>query len=584
MTSSDIEDQEVASLPKGGGEAEAEPEVEDVEATETDDPNPNLGSAAQTATQLSLSPSERATLEHPVSLPCWISWMERPFRVKSVQNGVVLPEATGWAMDAAARGPLNMVGSYVGVALIALASVDAGCTQLNNCDKTIYGLRPSSMVTVVTAVVGVAAALLMPICGAVVDHTPHRRLIGGLTAAILVIITGIQISISQSNWFLILILEAVGGFTLLVHVAAVFSYLPDLATQQEDYVHYTASFNIRQYCTQTLFAGSVVLISFLSTVKGDPVGNAVRTSRAASALAFGMSFLLLVYAWGLKFRPRPALRSTDQSLWTVGFTSVYKTSKEVFFVKKYKALRWLMIAMLWSPETGAGVVGSIAVTYLQVFLQLKAIPIAITLLLLLFFHLPGSVLSKIVSNRWNPLHSYRMALTCFTISSAVAVPILHGPTVPVVLVYCVASTWGICLGWIYPSQRVLFCTLIPRGSGREFEFMGLFTFFGHILSWLPPVLFIILNENQVSMQWGLALLPMFFGLAVVCTLFMGTFQDAVLAVDPTNEYYQGVGSSRASSGEKVSSGQSDLNNPRDYPHLTLQLDEYGVSHQGDEEQ
>lgn len=469
----------------------------------------------------SLAPSELATLRHVIHVPKYLSWFEYPFRIKSVSTGRILPEATGWGMDAAARGPLNLVGTYVGVALIRIASVDAGCTQLQNCDNTIYGLKPSSMLTAATAIVGVAAALLMPIVGAIVDHTPHRRIIGQISAIILVTITAIQMSLNESNWFPILCLEAIGGFTLLVHVAAVFSYLPDLSIHVKDYIHYTSSFNLRQFTSQTLFAAFVTVISYFTQVKGDPVGNSIRTSRAASAITFGFSFLLLGYAWSFSFRKRPAIRRlrNNESLWTVGFSSVYRTSKEVF--SELQALKWLMIALLWSPESGAGVISSIAVTFLQVAVKMTAFQISITLLILLASHLPGTIISRFVCNKYNPLVSYRMAMVAFAVASSLAAWLINTPLVA----YIFACLWGMCLGWIYPSQKVLFCTLIPKG--QEFEFMGLFTFFGHILGWLPTILFTVMNERGVNIRWGFAVLPIFYILAFLCTCFMGDYNEAV---------------------------------------------------------
>ena len=43
-------------------------------------------------------------------------------------------------------------------------------------------MKPSSLLTTVTAVVSVLAALVMPFVGAVVDHSSHRKTIGSLTA------------------------------------------------------------------------------------------------------------------------------------------------------------------------------------------------------------------------------------------------------------------------------------------------------------------------------------------------------------------------------------------------------------------
>jgi hypothetical protein len=215
---------------------------------------------SQDGLSLSLSPSERATIEHHIHAPAWLSWFE------STDTGRFLPEATGRNTDADARGPLKIVGTFVGVALIARSSVDAECERLVGCEETIYGLKSSSFLTTVASVVGVPVALLIPIFGAIVDRpTPHRRSIGMVTAVILVVITGIQIIINTIDWFAILCLGAIGGPTLLVHGAAVFSCLPGLALSERYYNHCPASFNIKQFACQTLYADLVVPISQLTT-------------------------------------------------------------------------------------------------------------------------------------------------------------------------------------------------------------------------------------------------------------------------------------------------------------------------------
>jgi MFS-type transporter involved in bile tolerance (Atg22 family) len=82
---------------------------------------------------------------------------------------------------------------------------------------------------------------------------------------------------------------------------------------------------------------------------------------------------------------------------------------------------------------------------------------------------------------------------------------------------------------MYPSQRVLFCTLIPKK--QEFEIMGLFVTYGLILSWLPPLIFTAMNERGIDMRWGLSIIAFFSALAFVCTLPIGKYALAVAQVN-----------------------------------------------------
>ena len=191
-----------------------------------------------------------------------------------------------------------------------------------------------------------------------------------------------------------------------------------------------------------------------------------------------------------------------------------------------------MVSLLWSPEAGAGVVLSIAVTFLTVTIKLTGIEIAKTSLILMVGNLFGSFFSKRVCAIINPLNSYRVALFTLGCCIACSAIYLNGPR-KLMEVYLTAAGWGFNMGWVYPSQRVLFCTLIPKG--QETEMMGLFVFVGQILGWLPSLLFTIINEKGIELQYGLGLVGGFCVLAVVCTLPMGSYEDACLQAAQASE-------------------------------------------------
>ena len=85
--------------------------------------------------------------------------------------------------------------------------------------------------------------------------------------------------------------------------------------------------------------------------------------------------------------------------------------------------------------------------------------------------------------------------------------------------------WGFLMGWFYPLSTTVFCTLIPRG--QESEMMGLFTFVGQVIVWLPPLFFGVLNEAGWSMKWGLVLDAAFFAAALVVCKCSVRFEEAV---------------------------------------------------------
>lgn len=474
------------------------------------------------------------------SAPLWFSFIEYPFHVKNPKDGRKLPEAAGWAMDSAARGPANQLGSFVGSAILRMASKQAGCLDPRNCSKTLSsGMKPSSLLTATSAIVGVAAAILMPFVGAIVDHTNYRKTVGVVSALVVVGATGVQISISQdrNNWLFILVVDAVHSFALMVHTTAVFAYLPDLTTDEEVIPHYTTHFNVRQCCAQFMFT-AFLLIAGKVRGANQTLASSVQTARDAAGISFAFTLLFFGYSWIFLFRKRPALSKVpeDQSLLTTGFLQVRHTAAKIW--RDYHALKWFMISLLWSPEAGSGVVLSIAVSFLVVDIKLTGQDIAKVFLLLMCGNVLGAFASKWITARMNPLNTYRLGLVLLSISIAVTVAIVDSPD-KIGAAYGLSVWWGVGMGLTYSAQRVLFCTLIPKG--QETEMMGLFTFSGQILGWLPPLLVTIMNENGIDLRYGMLVVLGFCMLAVVCMLPMGDYMEATKRVaNDSDEKYQSV--------------------------------------------
>lgn len=363
-------------------------------------------------------------------VPQWLSFVEYPFRIQDGGDGSYLPEVTGWGMDAAARGPLNQLGSFVGSAVLRMAALDAGCASPKNCSLSVYGgpFKPSSLLTATSAIVGIVAALLMPFVGALVDHTRHRKLLGTVSGFFIVLLTGMQISISLEpiNWLFILVLDACGTFSMLVHATVVFAYLPDFSTEEDSISTYTSFFQIHQYIGQIIFALSLLLANNLRGADRS-IQSTVRTASDGAGIAFGMGLLLIGYAWMFLFSKRPALSQIPegQSFLATGFIQVKNTSQKI--AENYKALKWFMISLLLSPEAGAGVVLAIVVSFLVTDVQISSTELLYTGLVLMGGNIVGALFSKLIVRKINPLNSYRAGMLCLAFSIGISSGIIRGP-------------------------------------------------------------------------------------------------------------------------------------------------------------
>lgn len=467
--------------------------------------------------------------------------VETPFRIVNPTTKNVVNEATGWAMDAAARGPLNQAGSFVGAAVLRSALKEAA---LNGTGR-VYGFRPGSLLTMASVITGIVCAITMPFVGAIVDHTRYRKHVGFFTAFAVCVITGCQTIISEDNWFPVLILEIVGGFTLIAHMTASMAYLPDLTEYEEELAHYTSRFNITQYSFQVCFVGFITGLSY--GIKA----NTILTARVAAGTACGVSTIYLGYSWMFLFRKRPPLSKVPEgdNILNTGFRQIGKTAKLIF--TKYRALKWFMIALLWSPEAGAGVVLSMAVTFLTVEIRLTGIQIGLISITLLTATIPGSAFAKWSMSKLNPLISFRISLFYMACCVGLTSGILTGPERKNYS-YLFAFLWGLAYGWVYPCQRVMQCTMIPKGQNNEI--MGFFSFCAQILGWLPALIFSIMNEQGVDMRWGLSLIALFLLLAIFFTFFIGSYEEAVAQVSEENETAEMAETTGDQFQDEVSSG------------------------------
>lgn len=81
------------------------------------------------------------------------------------------------------------------------------------------------------------------------------------------------------------------------------------------------------------------------------------------------------------------------------------------------------------------------------------------------------------------------------------------------------------LGWLVPTEKVLFCTLSPKH--RQAEMMGVLLCVHMSFSWLPPLLFSIINEAGYSLRWALASDNLLLLIALFISWYIGDYKRAV---------------------------------------------------------
>lgn len=441
------------------------------------------------------------------------------------------------------RGAIVISHLFISSAFIYLAAQQAGCEDSTTrevdttCEKNVYGLRPSSLVAIIATLSGVLAALFMPIIGAIIDYTPHRRLVGISSATLIWGIQFVQIWTNSQTWFAMLILQVINGFIYQVQFISTFAYFPNVAdiVGEQTMNNFLAKFRMIQFGSMLVFLLLVILFSMVVPNITDVITSMI--SQTLSAIWIGICFLVGWFT--LPDVPRRHTLGTEQSLLTAGFLQTWHTTRRI--VREYgKSLQWYFFAVIFA-EAGANAFTSLSVTYMNVVLQMSSQQIGVQYLIVLLCTIPGSKLGEFVSNRLNPSISFRLCLTFFSLVTAIAALVLTGPTMQVVC-YIFGIFWGISLGWyvlfhiifsyflfpwshfffllykrklnhrFYPTEEIMLTMMCP--VGQEAELSGFFVFSTNILVWLPPLIFTIMNQSGINMRWGLMSLVIFFVIAI----------------------------------------------------------------------
>jgi len=446
-------------------------------------------------------------------------------------GNVDMAKAYNWA--GMARGAVIMSNFFLATALIRLASDDAGCDFFDDdeverpeCTNTIYGFRPSSLIPNIAVITGILSAFFMPIIGAVVDFTPHRRYLGITASVFIVAVQAIQIGVGAETWLAMAILQALNGFVYQILVLVCYSYLPDMSgiVGEEKMNTYTGLFNINQ------FGSSLSYLILVSAIGIALKMNDVSLARLGQAISVPISGILLFFTW--KFLPNmPALheREEGKSLAVSGFSQLWLTTKGI---KNHYggSVGWFFLTVVFA-EAGYNAFTQVSVTFMVETLKLSGGEVGLVFVAVYIASFPGTLIGVFVTKRTNPILSWKLAIISFILFTISGALVLNGPGRSN-LIYIWAALWGMGLGWHYPTENLIFSLCVPKG--QEAELTGFYVYCTQILTFLPPLIFTALNESGLGMQWALMSMTIFFLIALILLQFMESW-DKVIEIAKTNK-------------------------------------------------
>jgi UMF1 family MFS transporter len=482
--------------------------------------SPGLLNSEGNNAHLGFDEGEGQDFEGEKSRPAFFGYIPRIFRFDKAPT-----EATGISMNVSARATLLISGVFVGPCLLELATAAA----LENCssdddqacaqDPKIYGFKPSSLLTISAIVAGLVSAVLLPVAGAVIDHTRHRRQVGAYSALLLAIIKVVELGISSRTWFYVTILQVISFVLFQLLTVTEYAYSAELSSDPAEQSYYQTYFFFVLFVSLILYMLTILIPGHLLGL-GD-----LDTARLAIAVSVIVSIPMFTICWKYLFPDRPALSRVpaNQSLLTTGFRRLYETSKTIR--SNLPAVKWFLIAIVFS-EAANQAVNTIFTTYCKLYLEMTSLQIGMVILLLLLGGVPGTFIGRRISTKYNPVISAQVCLVVYIATTLAASLHLRPESKNFALLY--GFLWGICKGWLHPIHTTIFVTISPKG--QEVEMMGLYFFACQILTFLPPLVFTVLNENGQSMSLGMASLTIYFALGLLGLNFIGNYQEAVNTV------------------------------------------------------
>lgn len=390
---------------------------------------------------------------------------------------------------------------------------DKLCAKDPQCK--VYGLSPSSTIPFVATVSGLCCAVLMPLVGAFVDHSPKRWEALVATAALLIAANALQISLGPRTWFAAGLIQAtVGAGSYMAHQACLFAYIPEMVADPSEVPSVTGVLKAWESLAIILYLVIVGAgVGPLFTREG-PSGE-VDLARVGQVVAVMVGAPLMALGMFRYLGRRPALQELPEgrSIWTIGFYRVAATVKTLR--TEFQTLGCFYLGYAFWESANTAVV-SLTGAYVLEQLGMSAGDFIIIALLFVLCAIPGAITSiKIADKEWLSLKAsvagaLVLSSVCLCCVSAFVYSSGTGP-----YVYAIVPFLGFANGWVYPAQRNLLVALIPGGC--EAEMMGFFQFSAMSLSWAPSLVFLAMGETTSDYRLAILVCPVFWlgGLAIL---------------------------------------------------------------------
>ena len=163
-----------------------------------------------------------------------------------------------------------------------------------------------------------------------------------------------------------------------------------------------------------------------------------------------------------------------------------------------------------------------SVTYINEVLKFNITQISILFLVILLSTLPGSYFAYWLADKTNPMTAFKAQIVPFIIVYFAFFLTLTDPSREIAAYVC-GVFWGFHLGWYYPLENFIYA------QRQESELAGFFLYCTQILTFLPPLIFTVMNEAGVSLHWAGIHLNIYLFVGLVFFQLMIPWDDRIEA-------------------------------------------------------
>ena len=409
----------------------------------------------------------------------------------------------------------TIVGALFGPYLTEMAQRAVGENGTVMSFGMLGSVTAKSLSTIVVSVSVFLQIFILPILGALGDYSDLKKRLMMIFCYIGVAAT-CSLFFVKEGWHLfgaaMFILANVSYGASVVFYNA---YLSEITSEdQRDKV------SSRGFAFGYLGGGLLLVLNLLLVQFAEQLGisklMAVRLSLLSAGLWWG-GFAAITF-WLLKKRPAPRTLPPDQSYFTIGFSEILSTFREL--IRLRYTLRYL-IGYLCYNDGIQTVIGAAGVFLSQELFKARGLETPPSFLLSIFLMVQfvgffGALLFERIA-RWFGTKS--AILISLVIWSGI---VIYGYAVlsTVNEAWVMAALIAIVLGGSQALSRSLFSRMIPKG--REASFFGIYEVSERGTSWLGPLVFSIVVASTGSYRQALLALIFFFIVGLLILLFTDT--------------------------------------------------------------